>query len=64
MEQVVRMSKLKRHELLGITLKAAAKEVIGSCVSMGVTIEGKDPQEMQKEIAEGKYDQIFSENEK
>jgi large subunit ribosomal protein L11 len=64
MEQVIQISKLKREKFLAKTLKAAAKEVIGSCVSMGVTIEGKDPQEMQKEIDEGKYDQPFSENEK
>lgn len=64
MEQVIQISKLKREKLLAKTLKAAAKEVIGSCVSIGVTIEGKDPQEMQKEIAEGKYDQLLSEDEK
>jgi len=55
MEQVIRISKLKRPELLAKTLKAAAKEALGSCVSMGVTVEGKDPREVQKEIDEDKY---------
>lgn len=58
MEQLVRISKLKRPEFLSKTLKAAAKEVLGSCVSMGVTIEGKDPREVQREIDEDKYDEL------
>jgi large subunit ribosomal protein L11 len=58
MEQVVRISKLKRPEFLAKTLKAAAKEVLGSCVSMGVTVEGKDPREVQKEIDEDTYDEL------
>jgi large subunit ribosomal protein L11 len=62
MEQVVRVSKLKRPELLAKTLKAAAKEVLGSCVSMGVTVAGKDPREVQREMDEGKYDELFSES--
>jgi len=60
MDQVVRVSKLKRSELLAKTLKAAAKEVLGSCVSIGVTVEDKDPREVQKEIDEGKYDELFN----
>jgi large subunit ribosomal protein L11 len=61
MEQVVRIAKLKRPQLLAKTLKAAAKEVLGSCVSMGVTVEDKDPKEVQKEIDKGKYDELFKE---
>lgn len=61
MEQVLRIAKLKRPELLAKTLKAATKEILGSCVSMGVTVEGKDPREVQKEIDEGKYNQLFQE---
>jgi len=63
MEQVVQIAKSKRSKLLGKTLKASAKEILGSCVSMGVTVEGKDPREVQKEIDEGKYDEIFSKSE-
>ena len=63
MEQVVLIVKLKRPELLAKTLKAAAKEVLGSCVSLGVTVEDKDPRETQREIDEGKYDEIFSKSE-
>jgi len=63
MEQVVRIAKIKRTELLAPTLKSAAKEMLGTCVSMGVTVEGKDPREVQKEIDAGTYEELFSKNE-
>lgn len=63
MEQVLRIAKIKRQELLASTLKSAAKEVLGTCVSMGVTVEGKDPREVQAEIDQGKYAELFSKGE-
>ncbi|MEM2999724.1 MAG: 50S ribosomal protein L11 [Candidatus Bathyarchaeia archaeon] len=60
MEQVIRIAKIKRKELLATTLEKAAKEILGTCVSMGVTVEGKDPREVQKEIDEGKYAELFN----
>jgi large subunit ribosomal protein L11 len=60
MEQVIRIAKMKRAELLAKTLKGATKEVLGVCVSMGVTAEGKDPREVQREIDNGKYDAALS----
>jgi large subunit ribosomal protein L11 len=59
MAQVVNLAKKKRSELLAKNLKLAAKEILGSCVSMGVTIEGKDPREVQREVDEGKHDSLF-----
>ncbi|MGB9841934.1 MAG: 50S ribosomal protein L11 [Candidatus Bathyarchaeales archaeon] len=63
MAQVLRIAKIKRQELLASTLKSAAKEVLGTCVSMGVTVEGKDPREVQAEIDQGKYAELFSKGE-
>ena len=59
MEQMVRIAKIKRAELLSPTLKKATKEMLGTCVSLGVTVEGKDPREMQKDIDAGSYEQLF-----
>jgi large subunit ribosomal protein L11 len=42
-------------------LKGAAKEIMGTCVSMGITVEGKDPREVQKEVDEGKLDDVLKE---
>jgi len=60
MDQVVRIAKIKKEQLLAGDLKAAAKEVLGTCVSMGVTVEGKDPREVQSEIDAGSYGDLFS----
>jgi large subunit ribosomal protein L11 len=63
MEQIVRIASVKRAEMLSRKTKTAVKEVLGSCVSMGVTVEGKDPREVQKEIDEGKYESLLVEKE-
>ncbi|RLF43394.1 MAG: 50S ribosomal protein L11 [Thermoplasmata archaeon] len=60
MDQVIKIAKMKYGDLLGKDLKRKVKEVIGSCVSIGVNVEGKSPKEVQKEIDEGKYDSKFS----
>jgi len=58
-EQAVKVAKMKYDNLLGKELKQKTKEIIGTCVSLGVTVEGKKPQEIQKEIDEGEYDSKF-----
>jgi large subunit ribosomal protein L11 len=63
MEQVVRIAKVKQPQLLASTLKDATKELLGTCVSIGVTVEGKDPREVQNEIDEGNYEELFSKTE-
>ena len=61
--QIIRIAQIKSSRLLARSLKAAVKEVLGSCVSMGVTVEDKDPHEMQREIDEGKHAHLFVERE-
>ncbi len=51
LSQVVKIAREKG----GKNLKSKVKEVLGTCKSMGVTVEGKDPREVQREIEEGKY---------
>jgi large subunit ribosomal protein L11 len=58
---IVRIAKIKRPELLSKTLKGAAKEIMGTCISMGITVEGKDPREVQAEVDEGKFDDMLKE---
>jgi len=59
LEQAIRIAKLKGDNVLARDLKAAVNEVLGTGVSMGVTVEGKDPREIQKEINEGKHDALL-----
>jgi large subunit ribosomal protein L11 len=58
-DQAVKIAKMKEDNLLGKELKQKTKEVIGTCVSLGVTVEGKKPTEIQKEIDEGTFDSKF-----
>ena len=60
LEQVVKIAKMKSADVLAKDLKAAVKEVLGTGVSMGVTVEGKDPRAIQKEINEGKHDALLT----
>lgn len=57
----IKVARMKDNTLLAPDLKAAVKEVLGTCVSMGVTVEGKSAKEMQKEISEGLHDDVFKE---
>ncbi len=54
LSQVIKIAKEKGG---GGSLKNRVKEVLGTCKSMGVTVEGKDPREVQREIDEGKYEE-------
>ncbi len=58
-KQAKEIAEMKDDNLLGKNIKKKAKEVIGTCVSMGITVDGKDPREAQKELDEGKYDSQF-----
>ena len=60
MEQAVKVARMKKDNLLGKTLKEKTKEIIGTCVSIGVKVEGKAPTEVIKEIDEGIHDTKFA----
>lgn len=55
-DSVFRIARLKKDSLLAEDFKGTVKEVIGTCQSVGVTIEGKSPKEIMAEINEGKFD--------
>ncbi|HLN45427.1 MAG: 50S ribosomal protein L11 [Chloroflexota bacterium] len=60
MEQVARIARIKAPQLLAGDLKNAAKEVLGTCVTMGVTVDGQDPRDVQREMDEGKYADVLA----
>ncbi|MGQ9719944.1 MAG: 50S ribosomal protein L11 [Candidatus Jordarchaeum sp.] len=60
MESVVKIAKMKRDALLANSLKRAVRTVLGTCLSLGVTVEGKEPREVQKEVLEGVYSELLS----
>ncbi|MDW7990242.1 MAG: 50S ribosomal protein L11 [Archaeoglobaceae archaeon] len=54
LEQIIKIAKLKRDKSLSYSLKGVVKEVLGTCVSMGVKVDGKNSKDVLKEIEEGK----------
>jgi len=56
---LIKVARLKMDQLRAKSLKAAALTVAGTCVSMGVTIDGKDPREFIREVRAGLYDELF-----
>jgi large subunit ribosomal protein L11 len=60
-EKVVKVAKAKRGASLTKGMKAGVCEVLGSCVSLGVTVNGKDPREIYKEVMDGKFDSMLGE---
>jgi len=59
MEQVIKIAKLKMPDMRAKTLKAAVKQVLGTCLSMGVTVEGKRAKEVIREVDAGAYDELI-----
>ncbi len=60
-EQTLKVAKTKLPNMLSKNLKLALKSVIGSCVSLGILVESKDPKEVVREIAQGVYDKEIQE---
>ncbi len=61
LDDIIAVAKMKMDGLFSKTLKSATKEVLGSCLTMGISIEGKDPREIQKAITEGEFDSKLEE---
>ena len=60
-EQIIKVAKMKEDALLGKDLKAKVKEIIGTCNSMGILVEGKPAVETIKDVIEGKFDKEIKE---
>ena len=58
-DDVIVVTRAMRAKSLAATPKGTAKEVLGTCVSLGCTVEKKSPKDIQKEIDEGKWDEKF-----
>ncbi|WP_435118938.1 50S ribosomal protein L11 [Halolamina sp. C58] len=60
-DQLRKIAEQKSSDLLAYDTKNAAKEVAGTCVSLGVTIEGQDARTFKERIDAGDYDEQFAE---
>lgn len=56
LDQIINVVEAKKEIFLNRTYKAAIKSVLGTALSIGVTVEGEDPRKIQKRIDNGDYD--------
>ena len=56
MAQLVKIANVKIEQSYATSIKSTIKELLGSCVSMGITIENKNPDEILKEVNDGQWD--------
>jgi large subunit ribosomal protein L11 len=59
LKQAMSIAELKKDALQGKKAKERVLEVLGTCRSMGVTVEERDPREIQEEIKKGKHDKVL-----
>ena len=53
LEKIIEIAKIKLPEMNTDSLTSAVLQVLGTCVSMGVKVDGKDPREVQRAIKSG-----------
>lgn len=61
-EQLKQIAEQKQADLLAYDSKNAAKEIAGTCVSLGVTIEGEDARSFKERVDSGEFDTQFEES--
>jgi large subunit ribosomal protein L11 len=59
MESIVKIAKMKMDVSYAQEIKSTAKEIIGSCLSLGIKIEDKVAKDVYADISAGKYDSLF-----
>jgi large subunit ribosomal protein L11 len=60
-DQLVSIAKKKRAGLYAASLKTAVREVLGTCQSAGVTVEGRPAKDVQDAIKAGEFDEKLAE---
>ncbi len=56
LQKIIEIARIKFPEMNAKDLRGAVLQVLGTCASMGVTVDGKDPREVQRLIKEGKIE--------
>jgi len=57
MDVIAKIANTKLEKSYSSSLKSVAKTIIGTCLTLGIKIEGKTPKEVTAEINEGKWDE-------
>lgn len=54
---IAKIANTKLEKSYASSLKSVAKTIIGTCLTLGIKVEGKTPKEITAEITEGKWDE-------
>ncbi|MFW9940204.1 MAG: 50S ribosomal protein L11 [Candidatus Thorarchaeota archaeon] len=55
LDQIIEVVEAKKDKFLDKSFKNAIKTVLGTALSIGITVEGEDPREIQRRIENGDY---------
>ncbi|HYZ65471.1 MAG TPA: 50S ribosomal protein L11, partial [Nitrososphaeraceae archaeon] len=58
-ESAVKIAKMKIDDSYARDISGALKEVIGTCLSLGMQVENKPAKEVYDDIKAGKYDEAM-----
>ncbi|KAL9277177.1 hypothetical protein ACSQ67_025274 [Phaseolus vulgaris] len=53
LDDVIEIARVMRSHSMEKDLGRSIKEILGTCVSVGCTVDGKDPKDLQQEISDG-----------
>ncbi|CAA6662445.1 unnamed protein product [Spirodela intermedia] len=56
LDDVVEIARIMRPRSMAKDLSGTIKEILGTCVSVGCSVDGKDPKDLQNEIADGEVE--------
>lgn len=61
LDQIKKVARMKFTSLLSNDLKAAVREIAGTCYSLGIKVDGKAPRDFIADVKTGKYDSQLNE---
>eukprot|EP00873_Tetraselmis_striata_P009533 jgi/Tetstr1/429797/TSEL_019664.t1 len=56
MDDIIEIARIMRNRSCAKTLAGTCKEMLGTAVSVGCTVDGKDPRDVQEEIEDGEIE--------
>ncbi|XP_072957132.1 large ribosomal subunit protein uL11x-like [Typha angustifolia] len=56
LDDVIEIARVMRPRSMAKDLAGSVKEILGTCVSVGCTVDGKDPKDLQTEISNDEVD--------
>lgn len=64
LESIVKVAIMIKPKITAKTLKSAVKSVLGTAKSIGLTVDGKDPKDLIKDVDSGAFDDLLNKHEK